>query len=103
MENQGASARIEALSLADMSSAFVVFGLGASLSVLVFLIEFIYKCAKDYYFTDDIITISVQPTQPVAAIKLKIPTILRVVDRQVKAVQSADNKVKIVTFPEKRN
>ena len=51
MENQGASARQKALSLVDMSSAFVVLGLGVSLSILVFLIELIYKRINDHYFT----------------------------------------------------
>ena len=53
MENQGASARIEALSLVDMSSAFVVFALGVSLSILVFLLELIYKRIKDHYLDTD--------------------------------------------------
>ena len=51
MENQKASSRQKALSLVDLSSAFVVLGLGISLSILVFLIELIYKRIKDHYFT----------------------------------------------------
>jgi hypothetical protein len=43
MENQQASAHQKALKLADMSSAFVVFGLGISFAILVFLVELIYK------------------------------------------------------------
>ena len=52
IENQQASSRLKALSLVDMSSAFVVFGLGISLSLLVFLIELIYKRVKGHYFTE---------------------------------------------------
>ena len=72
MENQGASARIEALSLVDMSSAFVVFALGVSLSILVFLLELIYKRIKDHCLnTDD----SVKPVQQKpTAFKFRIPT-----------------------------
>ena len=44
MENQQADARQKALSLVDMSSAFVVLGLGLSLAILVFLLELVYKC-----------------------------------------------------------
>ena len=33
----------------DMSSACVLFGLGISLSILVFLLELIYKRIKDHY------------------------------------------------------
>ena len=47
MENQGASARLEALSLVDMASAFVVFGLGISLSILSILFELVYKGIKE--------------------------------------------------------
>ena len=50
MKNQDASARIKPLSLVDMSSAFVLLGLGLSLAVLVFLIELTYKRIKDHYF-----------------------------------------------------
>lgn len=51
MENQIASAGQKALSLVDMSSAFVVLGLGLSLAILVFFFEFIYKRIMDHYFT----------------------------------------------------
>ncbi len=51
MENQKASSRHKALSLVDMSSAFVVLGLGISLSILVFLIELVYERINDHYFT----------------------------------------------------
>ena len=51
MEYQKASSRHKALSLVDMSSAFVVLGLGISLSILVFLIELVYKRINDHYFT----------------------------------------------------
>ena len=51
MKNQQASAHVKPLSLVDMSSAFVVLGLGTSLAVLVFLIELIYKRINDHYFT----------------------------------------------------
>ena len=43
IENYKKSARQKSLSLVDMSSAFVVFGIGASLSILVFLVELIFK------------------------------------------------------------
>jgi hypothetical protein len=43
MENQRGSARAKRLSVVDMSSAFVVLGLGISLTILVFFIELIYK------------------------------------------------------------
>ena len=51
MKNQQASAHVKALSLTDMSSAFVILGLGLSAAVLVFLIELIYKRINDHYFT----------------------------------------------------
>ena len=50
MENNQASARIKPLTLVDMSSAFVVFGIGMSLAILIFLLELIYKRIKDHYF-----------------------------------------------------
>jgi len=50
MENQKATSRQKVLSLVDMSSAFVVLGLGVSLSILVFIIELIYKRINDHYF-----------------------------------------------------
>lgn len=50
MENQGASARQKALSLVDMSSSFVILGLGISLSILVFLMELIYNRINAHYF-----------------------------------------------------
>ena len=50
MENQKATTRQKVLSLVDMSSAFVVLGIGVSLSILVFLIELIYKRINDHYF-----------------------------------------------------
>ena len=53
MENQQASAHVKPLSLVDMSSAFVVLGLGISLSIFVFLVELIYKRIKNHYFTDE--------------------------------------------------
>jgi len=53
MENQIASAGQKALSLVDMSSAFVVLGLGLSVAILVFLVEFVYKRIKDHYFTHE--------------------------------------------------
>ena len=39
-----------------MSSAFVIFGLGISLAVLVFLLELIYKRCKDHYFDHNTVT-----------------------------------------------
>ena len=98
MENQGASARIEALSLVDMSSAFVVFALGVSLSILVFLLELIYKCTANHCFADDMIVISVQPAKPsVTAVKVHIPAIIRTVDRQVNnAMQGGVDRNRII-------
>jgi len=46
MENQQVGARQKSLSLTDMSSAFVIFGLGMSLAILVFLLEIIYAKIK---------------------------------------------------------
>ena len=43
MENQKKSAHQKSLSLLDLSSAFVVFGLGVCLSILAFLVELIFK------------------------------------------------------------
>ena len=43
MENQIANTQAKPLSLVDMTSAFVVLGLGISLSSLVFSLELIYK------------------------------------------------------------
>ena len=72
MENQQASARIKPLSLVDMSSAFVILWLGISLSVLVFLIELIYKRIKDHYFTDH----DIEERSPVVA-KKKVKAVKR--------------------------
>ena len=52
MEYQKASSRHKVLSLMDMSSAFFVLGLGVSRSILVFLIELIYKRINDHYFQE---------------------------------------------------
>ena len=52
MKNQKALSHQKPLSLVDMSSAFVVLGLGISLSILIFLLELIFKRIKDHYFTD---------------------------------------------------
>ena len=51
MENQRSDAGQKSLSLVDMASAFVILGLGISLSILVFLIELIYKRIKTHYDT----------------------------------------------------
>jgi len=42
MENQKMSAGQKKLTLVDMSSAFIVFGLGVCLSILVFIFELIF-------------------------------------------------------------
>ena len=60
MENQKGTAHIKPLSLTDMSSAFVILGLGISLSILVFLIELVYKRIKAHYFDDD----QIRPVAP---------------------------------------
>ena len=62
MENQLAEAQIKPLSLVDMSCAFVVFGLGLSLSCLVLFIEFIYKHIKDQYFVNE--QVKAPPVRP---------------------------------------
>ena len=54
MENSRTSTRQKPLTLTDMSSAFVLLGLGLSLAVLVFLIELIYKRINDHYFDDKV-------------------------------------------------
>ena len=54
MENSRTSTRQKPLTLTDMSSAFVLLGLGLSLAVLVFLIELIYKRINDQYFNDKV-------------------------------------------------
>lgn len=43
IENFKKSAHQKSLSLVDLSSAFVVFSVGTSLSILVFLVELIFK------------------------------------------------------------
>ena len=49
MENQKGSVHVKPLSLWDMSSAFVILGLGISLAILVFLIErIIFVAAKTF-------------------------------------------------------
>ena len=50
MKNQKGSARAKSLALVDMSSAFVVLGLGISLSLLVFITEVISKRIQNHYF-----------------------------------------------------
>ena len=45
MKSQQVSASIKPLSLVDMSSAFVILGLGISLAILVFIFELIIKRA----------------------------------------------------------
>ena len=50
LENQKGSARQKSLNLYDMSTAFVILGLGISLAVLVFLLELIYKRIMDHYY-----------------------------------------------------
>ena len=50
MENQKASSRQRALSLVDLTSAFIVLGLGLSLAFLVFLLEVIYKRIQIHRF-----------------------------------------------------
>ena len=65
MENQKASTRQKALSLADMASAFVVLGLGVSLAVLVYLFELIYKRINDHYFKDKVHSYKITSTTAV--------------------------------------
>jgi len=53
MENQQATAQQKSLTLLNMSSAFLIFGLGITMATLVFLIELIYKRFQDHYFIID--------------------------------------------------
>ena len=53
MENQQATAQQKSLTLLNMSSAFLIFGLGITMATLVFLIELIYKRFQDNYFIFD--------------------------------------------------
>lgn len=53
MENQQASAEQKSLTLLNMSSAFLIFGLGVTVATLVFLIELTYKRIQDHYFIDN--------------------------------------------------
>ena len=81
MENQKGSVRVKPLSLTDLSSAFIILGLGFSLAFLVFLIERVIHVAKTkHHQSDDNVTIMnlpklrlVIPIKPktIAAIKLK--------------------------------
>lgn len=48
MENQKGSVRIKPLSLTDLSSAFIILGLGLSFSFLVFIIERFVHAVKIY-------------------------------------------------------
>ena len=87
MENQQESAHVKPLSLVDMSSAFVVLGLGISLSILVFLIELIYKRIKDHYFTDHednekrspvVAKKEVKAVKPAVAIKKRVNDVTKI-------------------------
>ena len=53
MENQQATAQQKSLTLLNMSSAFLIFGLGITMATLVFLIELICKRIQDHYFIFD--------------------------------------------------
>ena len=79
MENQKGSVRVKPLTLTDLSSAFIILGLGFSLAFLVFLIERVIHVAKTKHQSDDNVkmnlpklrlVIPIKPTT-VAAIKLK--------------------------------
>ena len=96
MENQKGAARIKPLSLVDMSSAFILFGLGISLSILVFLLELIYKRIHNHYF-------AVDHDKVVKVVKANIvvkPTDTKQgqrpirVTNKVQAIDSKDGKVK---------
>jgi len=65
MENQKGSVRVKPLSLTDLSSAFVVLGLGISLAFLVFLIERIIHVAKtnsQFRHKNDVLVVAPAPT-----------------------------------------
>ena len=95
MENQLAEANIKPLSLVDMSCAFVILGLGISLSLLVFLIELIYKRINDHYFTGNVEATPVRPSKTKQS--RVIPT--KATDPkqgQKKTIRSLRNKVPLV-------
>ena len=64
MKNQKASSHQKPLSLVDVSSAFVVLALGISLSILVFLLELIFKRINDHYFADNHKQVNTIPARP---------------------------------------
>ena len=49
MENQTPDARAKPLTLTDMTSCFIILGLGLSLSFFVFLLENIFKRINYHY------------------------------------------------------
>ena len=76
----------------DMSSAFVVFGLGISLSVLVFLLELIYKGIKDHYLdTDnDVKPVLQKPTDDGSAVATAVGIQIEKVIANVAVVKERD-------------
>ena len=77
------------LALIDMSSGFVVLGLSISLSILVFLLELIYKTMKDHYFIESKTNIS----NPISS-QNNIVTI-KVFENPIKTVKGAQNNIKV--------
>ena len=72
MENQKGSVRVKPLSLTDLSSAFIILGLGFSLAFLVFLIERVIHVAKTkHHQSDDNATMNLPKLRLVIPIKLK--------------------------------
>jgi len=71
MENQKGSVRVKPLSLTDLSSAFIILGLGFSLAFLVFLIERVIHVAKTKHQSDDNVTMNLPKLRLVIPIKSK--------------------------------
>ena len=71
MENQKGSARARRLLLVDMSSAFVVLGIGISFSLLVFLTELVYERIKAHYFIDKPQNKKTSPSKQEREIRIK--------------------------------
>ena len=65
MENQKSSSRQKALSLIDLSSAFVLYGVGVGLAVLVFLVELLFNRIRQH--RDELIKIEQEKAAASAA------------------------------------
>ena len=65
MENQKTSSRQKALSLIDLSNAFVLYGVGVGLAVLVFLVELLFNRIRQH--RDELIKIEQEKAAASAA------------------------------------